>query len=146
MRWILSLALLPLSFAQDLPPLADFVLNPSLPTGLVNRVAVAPNGEVWMVGGGALPIDTPVTPGTGPGSLQIRVARYDALLQRVLYEGVLGGTLAGRADTLTTDAGGNLYIGGYTMSPDFRLTTRLNGTSAVGAFVAKLNPSVVSEN
>jgi hypothetical protein len=66
-------------------------------------------------------------PGVGPSSLQPTLkgstnaflAQIDPQGTAIVYSTYLGGSGADLADALAVDAGGNVYVGGYTTSVDF---------------------------
>jgi hypothetical protein len=103
-----------------------------------SNVAVDAAGDVWLVGGTYSP-DFPFTAGSSV-SQEIFIARLSPGGE-LLSATSLGGRDSDLATTIALDAGGNVYVAGSTLSPDFPVTTSLArpGTRQ-RVFVAKLDP------
>jgi hypothetical protein len=107
-------------------------------------VAVAPNGDVLVIGHSASP-DLPVTDSsTNAGELDVWVARFDSRFRELRWMVRLGGSAVDRGAAVAVDASGNVYVTGSTFSSDFPTTLDAFDTSFGGgefyddAFVAKL--------
>jgi hypothetical protein len=87
-------------------------------------IALAHDGSLYLTGPAAtFPIPFPATagafqsnPGLAPGvnAVPTAIAKMDGQLHGVLAGTYFGGALGGGARTLTLDAAGNVYVGGYT--------------------------------
>ncbi|MGD9368251.1 MAG: SBBP repeat-containing protein [Desulfobacteraceae bacterium] len=84
-------------------------------------ITVDHKGNVW-VAGQARSGDFPVTRGssstTQAGESDAFVARLDANLENLLAATYLGGSQMERANTILADKQGNVYVGGWSNSPD----------------------------
>ena len=90
-------------------------------------------------------------PGVGPSSLQPTLkgstnaflTQIDPQGTAIVYSTYLGGSGADRAEALAVDAGGNVYVGGYTTSVDFPVAGASPIQPAlagqVDAFLAKIS-------
>lgn len=123
------------------------------PTGENARgIALDGNGDAFVVGYTASP-DFPVT----TGALQTSITNFDgagfvAELNPagtgLIYATLLGGGSGGsQANAVALDSAGDAYVGGFTSSHDFPVTTNavqaqfLSGNDVTAAFVTKLNPT-----
>jgi hypothetical protein len=65
---------------------------------------------------------------------------HDLIIDPLLASTYLGGSFSDKANSITIDSGGNIYIAGYTSSSDFPTTAGAYDTSSTyGAFVSKMN-------
>jgi hypothetical protein len=130
-------------------------------TGLnltVSGMAVAPSGDVWVVGSGtdAFPLSNPlqgtvpISPlsGNGPAAL---VAQFDSKAQKLKFSTFLGGPAVGFASAIAIDSKNQAHIGGaasYTLyaNPEAYLGAvqqpGVGGGGWIWAFVAQIDPSV----
>ncbi|MEM9056584.1 MAG: FG-GAP-like repeat-containing protein, partial [Pseudomonadota bacterium] len=78
-------------------------------------------GSVYVTGAAAS-VDFP-TPGGGmiapAGGDDVFVARLDSLTREPSFVTYIGGALEDRGNVIELDAAGNIYVAGYTRSPDF---------------------------
>ncbi len=81
--------------------------------------------------------------GHAGGGLDAFVCKFAAAGSTLVYSTFLGGIGLDTATAIAVDAGGTAYITGNTTSPDFPMTTPLQGTKSgsVDAFVAAVNSS-----
>jgi hypothetical protein len=110
---------------------------------------VGADGSVWIAGvTGSL--DFPATAGAAqPASNDgifgdAFVAKLNPAGDALLYATYLGGTQSDDAQALALDAAGNVYLTGYTTSPDFPTTPGAFQSAPArlqDVFVVKLNPS-----
>ncbi len=113
-------------------------------------ITLALDGSAW-VSGVTSSLNFPVTPGapqTTDGDAGIFfdafVAKLSPAGDAILYATYLGGNQGEDASGVALDAAGNVYLTGYTTSPDFPTTPGAFETSARGqqdAFVVKLDPA-----
>lgn len=117
----------------------------------VRSMTIDPNGKLWLTGWTLSP-DFPVTANavqkTSSGSAMGFAMRVNptALPTAFLeYSTFLGGSVTDIAYNVIPDRAGNIYVTGYTMSPDFPVTPdALQGQygNGIEAFLAKINPAV----
>ena len=119
-----------------------------------NSVAVDATNKVYVTGitGDS---DFPTTTGSAsPASdsnLQVIVAKFDTSKsgsQSLIYSTVFGGSGLDDPSAITVDGNGNAYIGGYTQSTDFPVTSDAAqttlGSNGQNPFVAVLKPDASS--
>lgn len=120
-------------------------------------IAVDGRGNAYVAGlTGSASFSTPVFPlkgaiqGTlggnrgGFGMLDAFVAKVNSCGSGLLYSSYFGGTFVDSATAIAVDAGGNAYVTGSTLSPNFPLTGTLPGGKAyqpanANAFIAKIS-------
>ncbi|MGH2390275.1 MAG: SBBP repeat-containing protein, partial [Chloroflexota bacterium] len=124
---------------------------------VANGIAVDGRGNAYVAGlTGSASFSTPVFPlrsaiqGTlggnrgGFGMLDAFVAKVNSCGSGLLYSSYFGGTFVDSATAIAVDAGGNAYVTGSTLSPNFPLTSTLPGgkvykPASPNAFVAKIS-------
>jgi hypothetical protein len=116
----------------------------------VRRIAIDPTGKV-LLAGYTMSADFPVTGDAAQhtlgGNADAFVARLDFTKPQngfVNYATYLGGTGGDVAYDVASDAAGNIYVTGYTLSPNFPITSDALVKSWGGgteAFIIKLSPS-----
>jgi hypothetical protein len=85
---------------------------------------------------------------TGKNSVRFKIAKYNHDRELVIdpvfsFSTYLAGSSADYPAAVTTDAAGNVYVTGYTYSPDFPLQNALETTAkgSPNVFVSKLDPT-----
>ena len=116
---------------------------------LSDGLAVDNAGHVFITGRTAstdFPVLHPIQPEADPNNQDAFIVRFDTNVSghgSLLYSTYLGGAGDDFAKAIKVDQAGNIYIAGYTDSPDFpthnAYQTAINGVSDV--FVTKLNPT-----
>ena len=110
-----------------------------------NAVAVDASGNIYVAGETAsADFPTVGSPRAFAGGSDAFVVKLDPTGTVLLYSTVLGGSEADSATAIGVDAGGNVWITGETLSPDFPTTpdaVRRTPAGASDAFLAKLDPS-----
>jgi len=109
-------------------------------------VAADPAGNTYFVGYTAstlFPTSSPAQPSHGGGAYDAFIVKLNAAGTNMVYSTYIGGSNADMAYAVATDAQGNAYIAGLTMSTNFPSIAALQASSGGGqdAFVAKLNAS-----
>jgi hypothetical protein len=114
-------------------------------------LVVAADGAVFVVGQTSA-LDFPVTPGA-PDNTLVRtdaynpfdgfISKFSGNLSTLMASTYLGGDRGDQVFSIALGTGGNVYVAGYTESPDFPTTpgtydNTFNGTSG-NPFVAELN-------
>jgi hypothetical protein len=117
----------------------------------VRSMTMDPNGKLWLTGWTLSP-DFPVTGNalqrTFSGSAMGFAMRVNptALPTAFLeYSTFLGGSVTDIAYNLILDPAGNIWVTGYTMSPDFPVTPdalQAQYGNGIEAFLMKINPAV----
>ncbi len=118
----------------------------------VQRIAVTPNGNVVLTGY-TLSQDFPVTPDAlqhaphGGSDVFVTVVNMapPTPSQFLVYSTYLGGSGDDVAYDVAADTAGNIYLAGYTMSPDFPTTPDAvvsHYGNGIDIFVVKLQPGV----
>jgi hypothetical protein len=110
-------------------------------------IALAPDGTAWLAGGTYSPdiwIQGPAYQGLYSGGGDAYIAHIDPSLgsNALLYASFLGGNGVDEATSLVLDPSGNIIVSGYTVSPDFPVTSTAFQTKYGGdtdAFVTVLN-------
>jgi len=118
-----------------------------------NAIAVNGSGETYLTGTTTAD-DFPTTPGAfqetapvknTPGDISSFVTKLNADGSALIYSTYLGGNLSDAAGGIKIDAAGNAYIGGYTGSTNFPVTSGAFQMAYQGGlrdiFVTKLNPT-----
>jgi len=117
---------------------------------LASAVALDGAGNIFIAGGTASP-DFPTTAGAFQRTCALcDGSTGDAFIAKFSNDGallastLLGGSKAEPLQAMTLDAGGNVYVAGWTSSPDFPTTAgAFQRTFVAGpAFVTKLNGSL----
>ncbi|MCP4723464.1 MAG: hypothetical protein GY863_00435 [bacterium] len=89
------------------------------------NLAQSPEGDIISVGWVG-PKDFPSIPGaldeTQNGESDLYVLKMDKDLTNVLKSTFIGGSRSERWNRMVTDGAGNIYVAGYTLSPDFPST------------------------
>jgi len=80
-----------------------------------------------------------VNPLMGKTSNQEKLLSYSK--STLVYSTFLGGSVNETGNAIAVDNQGNCYVTGYTMSPDFPITSGAYDTAFRACFVTKLNPS-----
>jgi uncharacterized protein (TIGR03437 family) len=127
---------------------------PDMEVSSVNAAALAPNGDLLFAGttdGTAFP----TTPGaylTARPNVNLDgfVFEWDPRTNQITHSTLIGGSSQDLLTQLTTDAEGNVYVTGYTISADFPVTqgafyspgTTVLTSPVVNDFVAKLDPTL----
>jgi hypothetical protein len=116
-------------------------------------LTIAPDGAVFVAGLTSA-LDFPVTPGALDNTLVFTpsgyrfdgfVSKFSGNLSTLLASTYLGGSQFDQVFSIALGPGGNVYVAGYTESPDFPTTpgaydNTFNGVGSHGCpFVAKLN-------
>jgi uncharacterized protein (TIGR03437 family) len=120
----------------------------------LNATALAPNGDI-LFAGTTDATAFPTTPGAylaaRPNvSLNGFVFEWDPQTNQITHSTLIGGSNQDLLTQLATDAEGNVYVAGYTISTDFPVTqgafyspgTTVLTSPAVNDFVAKLDPTL----
>ena len=139
---------------------APLIIDPSVfiysgyitPAESADRVAIALDGEgnAYIVGGtSALGFLPPLVPGPvgDAGTTDAFVAKVSADGSALLALSRIGGSMNDRAQDISVDADGNIYITGTTDSPDFPVAVGPDLSYNGGfrdAFVAKLNSDLTA--
>ena len=139
---------------------APLIIDPSVfiysgyitPAESADRVAIALDGEgnAYIVGGtSALGFLPPLVPGPvgDAGTTDAFVAKVSADGSALLALSRIGGSMNDRAQDISVDADGNVYITGTTDSPDFPVAVGPDLSYNGGfrdAFVAKLNSDLTA--
>ena len=110
-------------------------------------IAVDSAGNAYVIGE-TVSIDFPTTAGalsrTNHGQYDVYVTKLNATGSALVYSTYLGGTLVDNGERVAVDSGGNVYVLGFSSSPDFPTTPGAFDTTANGAFdvtLTKLNPT-----
>ncbi len=108
-------------------------------------IAIDDAGSAYITGD-TRSVDFPTTLGaydTGlNGNYDVFITKVNSTCTAVLYSTYLGGSHEDRAEGIAIDVSGNVYVTGYTYSPDFPTTPGAYDTSNGGsddAFITKLN-------
>ena len=112
---------------------------------LAQAVAVDLGGNAYITGS----TTSAAFPGVGPSSLQPTLkgsinaflTQIDPQGTAIVYSTYLGGSGADRAESLAVDAGGNVYVGGWTTSVDFPVA----GASPIQPALAGLNDAFLAK-
>jgi len=113
-------------------------------------VAVAPDGTIWLAGGTFSPdiwiTGSPTFQGQYGGAGDAYVAHINPGLgaNALLYSSFLGGSGIDEATSLVLDPSGRVILSGYTLSPNFPVTSEAFQTAYGGntdAFIAILDPT-----
>jgi hypothetical protein len=116
----------------------------------VRKIALDSTGKLLVVGYTAstdFPLTGDAYQGANKGNADAFVARLDFSKPQagfVNYATYLGGLHGDVAYDVASDAAGNIYVTGYTLSPDFPVSTDAMSQfwgGGVDAFITKLNPS-----
>jgi hypothetical protein len=117
----------------------------------VRQLILDPSGNVLLTGW-TLSSDFPITPtalksqyGGAGNAFVARVNPSAPPSGFLLYSTYIGGSGGDVAYGVATDAAGNLYCAGYTLSPDFPVTpdaAQAQWGDGVEAFLVKFNPTV----
>lgn len=121
----------------------------------VRKMSMDANGKLLLTGW-TLSQDFPTTPTAlqsvlaGPANAFVARVNPSAPPSGFLeYSSFLGGSVTDVAYDVKSDAGGNIYLTGYTMSPDFPVTpdaVQPQYGNGIDAFLVKLNPAVAGRN
>ena len=102
------------------------------------------------VSGGACSSDFPVTPNAfqrvAGGGCDIIVSTLNSTGSKLAYSTYLGGSGYEASYSTAIDSTGNIYVSGFTYSPNFPVTAGAAQTTLAGnadAIVAKINPSAI---
>ena len=120
----------------------------------VRSLTIDPNGKLWLTGWTLSP-DFPVTANamqqtiSGSGNAFVMRVNTSAIPTSFIeYSTFLGGSVTDVAYNLALDPVGNVWVTGYTMSPDFPVTKDAVQTqygNGIEAFLVKLNPAVAGK-
>jgi hypothetical protein len=107
-------------------------------------IATDAAGNTYFVGYTAstlFPTSSPAQPTHGGGAYDAFVVKLDPSGAGIVYSTYLGGSGADIAYAVATDALGNAYVAGLTMSPNFPVVSAIQTSPGGGqdAFVTKLN-------
>ena len=110
-----------------------------------NAVVTDSQGNVY-VAGETYSKDFPVTPGAYQTTFGQTADAFVAKLGpdgKIIWATFLGGELTDSATGIALDSSGNVWVTGWTGSPDFPLVNPIQGspTNGYDAFVAKLDPT-----
>ncbi len=113
---------------------------------LGSSLAVDSSGNAYLSGyatSSNFPLLNPIQASYGGGSHDAFVAKVNASGTSLIYSTYLGGNALDSSIDLAIDSVGNVYVTGWTDSPNFPLQAPFQGThgGASDAFVAKLNAS-----
>ena len=117
----------------------------------INGIAVDAAGNAYLSGTAAtdFPTANPLQPAYGGGPSDAFAAKINATGSALIYSTYLGGSGSDRGDYIALDAAGNVYMIGWTSSPDFPTKDPLQpdyGGGPFDAFVLKLSPDDRSTN
>jgi uncharacterized protein (TIGR03437 family) len=87
-----------------------------------NGIAIDASGAVYVTGetsSSDFPVKNAAQAKFGGGAGDIFVSKLNATGQALSYSTYLGGSAEDGASAIAVDQGGNVYLGGYTLSPDF---------------------------
>ncbi len=119
--------------------------------GSATAIAVDGAGIAYVMGG-TTDSRFPTTPAapfpTLNGSTDAFVTKVDPTGAFLLFSTLLGGVRDDIAHALAVDAGGNVYVAGWTYSPDFPVTDGTFAPTLIGgvdAVVAKISTTVASQ-
>jgi hypothetical protein len=108
-------------------------------------IAVDSSGYAYVTGS-TQSTNFPTTPTTAyqailNGTQDAFVTKVNLTGEALVYSTFLGGSQANDAQSIQVDGSGDMYIAGYTFSPDFPLVSPIQSTIGGGAdaFVAELN-------
>ena len=115
-------------------------------SNVASAIAVDPAGNLYIAGNGGagLPTTTGCLLGKGVGPFVAKVAAAGNAMDYVTY--IAAGNYFASVSAVAADSAGDAYLSGSTSDPSFPVTagayqTKLSGTPAAEAFVAKLNPT-----
>jgi S-layer homology domain/Beta-propeller repeat len=113
-------------------------------TDYAQRVATDGTGNVYIVGN-TNSTDFPITAGvfqpSNRGGVDGYITKLTANGSAIAWSTYLGGVYADEIHDIALDGTGNLYLTGFTASPDYPLLNAFQGTYFDGeAFVTKMNP------
>jgi len=113
---------------------------------LCSGLAVDASGNVYMSGyatSSNFPLMNPMQPSPAGGLYDVFVAKVHASGSSLVYSTYLGGSAFDSNTDLAIDNTGNVYVTGWTESPDFPLQNPFQSThgGASDAFVTKINAS-----
>ena len=112
-------------------------------TDTVTAIAADPQGNLWLVGT-TTSSDFPVTAGARKyiANQDLFISKLSRFGDKLLFSTYFGGNGQDIPTAVATDSAGNLYVAGYTTSPDFPVTTNAaqrNFGGATDAFLLKLD-------
>src|SRR5579871_3270761 len=116
----------------------------SLETG--SGIAVDAQGNAYIAGmtpSANFPVAGAFQLVPGGGTSNAFITKLNSTGSALVYSTYLGGTVADYAQAIALDTAGDVYVTGYTASPDFPVSTPLHGalTGGYDAFLAELNPA-----
>jgi len=120
----------------------------SLNTVFAMSIAVAPNGDIYVAGftdsAGTFPTVFGPFQAVFGGVRDAFISRFDRGLTNLAASTYLGGSGTDAATSLSIDGAGNVYMTGYTNSPNFPTLTPFQAIRGGGidAFVAKLSANL----
>ena len=131
-----------LSFTEEPPQPVALSERPG--GDLVSDAVADGSGGIWVTGNveNGLAVTPDAMKRLPPGGGDVFLSHLGAD-GRLLYATYLGGTQRDEAHGIARDAAGNLYVTGWTGSPNFPTTTGAVISGGIGpdVFVAKLDPS-----
>lgn len=114
-------------------------------------IAVDPQGNAYVVGmtsSSNFPVSSAFQASQGGGTENAFITKLNPYGSTAVFSTYIGGSVMDYANAVAVDAAGNVYVAGFTASPDLPLASPVQGTlmGAYDAFILELNSSGASLN
>jgi hypothetical protein len=119
-----------------------------------NAIALDNSGNIYVCGyaySTDFPVQSPYQSALAGPYANAFVAKINPASAALLYSTYLGGTVLDQANGIAVDSGGNMFLTGYTYSPDFPVQNAIQSSfggsggytlySTINAFVTEINAS-----